>query len=94
MSRRCNIPPSGCRHRYSTPCCKDCKEANCAVRCLNDPKWCNCWEDKPPKRRRGHKVDALLVAALHGKGLSGREIARWVGCCEKTVRGILQELGV
>lgn len=92
--RRCNIQPSVCRHSRAAPCCKDCSEADCSSRCQNTPERCNCWEDKPPHKKRERKVDSLQVAWLYGQGLSQVKIAEWLGCDRKTVIAILHEMGV
>lgn len=92
--RRCNIPPSSCRHPDRTPCCKDCREKGCPVRCQNDPARCGCWEDKPPRQKRTRKVDPLQVAWLYAQGLTQREIAAWLGCCKSRVSQVLREAGV
>ena len=92
--RRCNIPPSTCRHRYSSPCCKDCQEAYCENRCQNNPERCMCWADKPPRKKREHKVDSLRVAWYYTQGMNQEEIARRMGCHRHTVGTILHEMGV
>ena len=91
--RRCKITPRACR-RTSAPCCADCGEENCQVRCENSPKRCNCWEDKPPAKAREHKVSALQVVFLHERGSTQKEIAAQLGCGRSTVCKILQEMGV
>lgn len=90
--RRCKISPHSCRHRRTTPCCKDCQEPDCENRCRNDPARCGCWEDKPPRQKRERKFDPLLVAWLRGQGLSQAQIAQWLGCNRKTVARILHEM--
>lgn len=92
--RRCNIPPPSCRHRYSTPCCRDCREADCESRCLNDPARCYCWSDKPPRQKRERRVDTLQISWLYSQGLTQAQIAQWLGCSRQTVGAVLRELGV
>jgi len=93
--RRCNIPPPSCRYPVTTPCCKDCRATGCPARCENDPRYCNCWSDKPPKQKRTRKVSTLQVAFLYGQvGLTQAEIAGQLGCARSTVCNILRELGV
>lgn len=96
--RRCKIPPASCRHKRSTPCCKDCHEADCKTRCQNDPAWCGCWEDKPPRKKRAGqnktKIDQDKIFRLHQQGLSQRQIAGRMGCCLTTVNNALREMGV
>lgn len=96
--RLCSIAPTTCRHRYSTPCCRDCREADCEGRCLNDPSRCGCWADKPPRQKmpdshRG-KIDREQIYRLRQQGLSQREIAERVGCCPTTVSNALHERGI
>ena len=47
--RWCKIAPGpdACK-QPGRPCCKDCESKPCRARCLNDPKWCGCWEDDQP----------------------------------------------
>ena len=92
--KTCKIAPSSCRHRYTTPCCKDCQEADCPVRCQNDPGICGCWADRPPRRKQKRKVDSLQAVWLHEQGLTQAEIAGQLGCCKNTVGTILREMGV
>ena len=92
--RRCTIPPSACIHPYSTPCCKDCGEKGCKVRCQNDPAFCNCWADQPPRQKRKRKVDAGQVVWLYEQGLTQAQIAEMKQCNRKTVSAVLREMGV
>ena len=92
--RRYNISPSSCPHIYTTPCCADCEDTGCASRCLNSPKWCNCWSDKPPRQKRERKVSSLTVVWLYEKGLTQVQIAERLECNRKTVAAILREMGV
>ena len=93
--RRCNIPPPSCKHRYSTPCCKDCKEAGCETRCQNDPARCHCWADRPPSQRkeRPARLDREAILRLYGLGLLQKEIAERLGCSRSSVSAVLHEMG-
>jgi len=94
--RRCNIPPPRCRHRYVAPCCVDCGETDCPVRCMNSPDRCRCWEEGPAvkERKLGRRVDTARIAQLYDQGLTQAQIAEQVGCCKQTVLAVLRELGV
>ncbi len=92
--RRCNIPPSTCRHPHTTPCCKDCGDKTCKVRCQNDPELCCCWTDRPPRQKRERKFDGTQMLRLHAQGLSQTQIAQFLGCSRNTVGSALREMGV
>lgn len=93
--RRCNIAPTTCRHGCAAPCCKDCREADCESRCLNDPSRCGCWADKPPRRKmpdwHRDKFDRDQIYRLHQQGLSQKKIAERMGCSTSTVSSALRE---
>ncbi len=93
--KRCNIPPSSCQRRRAAPCCADCGKIGCPARCQNDPRYCNCWSDRPLKQKKARKVNTLQVAFLYGQvGLTQAEIAGQLGCSRSTVCNILREMGV
>ena len=97
--RRCKIAPTGCT-RPGKPCCADCGDKTCAVRCWNSPKRCNCWTEGPPPGTRGprksapRKADPLKAAWLYSQGFPKAEIARRLGCCRNTVTTMLREAEV
>lgn len=94
--RRCTIPPTNCG-KPDNPCCADCGDKTCVLRCQNDPKRCGCWKEGPPPRKlknRGRKVDSLRVAYLYAQGVSQKEIAWQLGYSRSTVCNILNELEV
>ena len=93
--RRYKIP-SGCKlpHR---PCCADCKDRACEVRCLNSPERCGCYWEEPepsPKRARRSKIDRKELLRLHKLGLLQRDIAARMGCSVAMVSATLREMGV
>lgn len=96
--RRCEIAPTSCRHRDSTPCCKDCRETGCKVRCQNDPAKCHCCADKPPRQKipnaKRLRIDREKIYSLYQQGASQRKIAERMGCCLATVNNALREMGV
>jgi len=93
--RRCNIPPTGCRHKYAAPCCADCAEDGCAARCQNHPDRCRCWRDGPPlrPRERTGKLDRAAILRLREAGLLQREIAERLGCSPSGVSAVLRQAG-
>ena len=97
--RLCKIAPGpGACKQPRRPCCKDCAGKTCQSRCLNDPKWCGCWEDdpEPPLRERGRKpeLDRKEIARLYKYGLLQYQIASQLGCSTSGVSKVLQEMGV
>lgn len=93
--RRCTIPPASCRHQYTTPCCRDCRDIECKSRCQNDPARCHCWEDQPSAKRRGRltKLDRVEISRLYDQGLLQRDIAERLGCSKSAVSAVLREKG-
>lgn len=92
--RRCKI--ASCCKLAHHPCCADCKDKTCTVRCWNSPECCGCWEDSSPvsKRSRKSKIDRQELLRLHGQGLLQREIAQRVGCSASSVSAALRKMGV
>ena len=88
----CKIAPGKCK-RPGGPCCKNCVDKTCRVRCLNDPRWCGCfWEDKPLPRNKP-RLDREEIARLYEAGLLQREIASRLGCSTSGVSAVLKEIG-
>ena len=89
----CKIAPGKCK-RPGGPCCKDCANKACQVRCLNDPKWCGCfWEDKPLPRNKP-RLDRDEIVRLYKSGLPQRVVASQLGCSKSSVSAVLKEMGV
>lgn len=92
--RQCRI--ASCCKLAHHPCCADCKDKTCQVRCQNSPERCGCWEDYAPRtyRPRKSKIDHQELLRLHGQGLTQREIAKKLGCAPSLVAYTLRKMGV
>lgn len=92
--RRCKIAPPSCK-QPGQPCCKSCSDKLCESRCLNDPKWCGCWDEGPPPQRRERRtrLDRAEIFRLYNQGLLQREIAAQLGCSISGVGRVLSEKG-
>lgn len=90
--KRCKIAPPSCK-QPGQPCCKSCSDKLCGARCLNDPKWCFCWDEGPLPRNRERrtKLDRAEIFRLHNQGLLQREIAERLGCSQSGVSAVLLE---
>lgn len=99
MSRRCNIPPTSCAHKYAAPCCRDCAERKrCPAACQNHPDRCRCWSDKPggsqARGPRWRKVNPEQAVRLYQQGWSVARLAEKYACAPHTVEKYLKEAGV